>query len=86
MQTTNYKMLFEPVTAQKQISAEGCNAILFFNIGSTTAYVNNIPIPAGASISFNGNCHERDTTNYDIRFATGAGSSLSVVRKINEEK
>jgi hypothetical protein len=60
-----------------------CNAITFFNQGTTVVRLNNaIPIPPGGSISFAGNYNEIDRTIYNITFV-GAGNNLCwVLRKV----
>jgi len=59
-----------------------CNAIEFYNAGTTTAYINNRTLPAGAAWSPASDVGDKDNTQYLLRFDTGGSPSVLVTRKI----
>jgi hypothetical protein len=70
------------VIQQNQPVHADCAEIAFINLGTTTVTLNNVfPIVAGASIAFNGNENEIDTTMYQVSFTGGAGQ-LYIFRKL----
>ncbi|MGR3221384.1 MAG: hypothetical protein ACUZ8H_16430 [Candidatus Anammoxibacter sp.] len=75
-----YSNKFEQVRKAKTVPSQ-CNAILFLNKGTNTAFVNNMPIETDNSLSMAGLYGEKDISRYDIRFATGGTSELYVIRK-----
>lgn len=57
-----------------------CNGISFVNAGTTDCTINQFILPAGASLSIDGNENEMDTTVYNVNFATVG--LVQVIRKI----
>lgn len=62
-----------------EISAN-CSGILFINTGSTTAYINRMPLLAGASLSLDDQNRDIDTTKYQLNFG-GFSGTITVWRK-----
>lgn len=61
-----------------------CNAITFVNPSTTVAFtLNNFPVPAGASISFEGNENEINITEFNINFGAVTTGECWVIKKIN---
>ena len=60
--------------------SSNCAGITFVNNGSLM-YINNFPVAAGASLSFEANENELDSTEYNINFA-GTIGDLWVFKKL----
>jgi len=60
----------------------GSNAITFINNGGSQVFVNNIPLPIGASLSIEGNNDEIDTTQYNLNFGTSTNGNVLVIQKM----
>lgn len=62
--------------------ASNCAEIAFINFGATTVVINNgLPLAPGASVSFNGNQNELDTTIYTLTFPPTGNNNCVVIRK-----
>lgn len=67
---------------RQQIPAN-CSGIMFINTGSVVAYINQMPLPVGATLVLDDQEQNIDTTIYSLNFGgvtTGAG--ITVWRKI----
>ena len=71
-----------PITSSNYAIGEICNAIEFYNGGTSVAYINERPVPAGAAWSPPSHPGEADVTKYSLRFATGGTNLLFVSRKM----
>ncbi len=60
----------------------GSNAISFINNGAAIAYLNNIPLPVGATLSIEGNSDEIDVTQYTLNFGTATNGNVLVIQKM----
>lgn len=80
----NYNNVMELVQSAGPLSNKDFAEITFINLSDTvTAVLNNVfPIAPGASIAFNGNVGERDTTRYSISFTGGTVGELYVMMKV----
>lgn len=59
-----------------------CNGIEFYNSGTVIAYVNNRPIPVGASWSPPCDVGDKDISQYRLNFAGGGNGAVLVTRKL----
>lgn len=59
-----------------------CNAISFYNLGVTTAYVNNVPLIQFQGFSIGGNQGEVDRTKYNIKFSGVGQNQLVIIKKV----
>lgn len=64
-----YKVEFAQYSATIKIDAN-CNSISFVNAGTVDCTINQFLLPAGASLSIDGNENEIDVTTYNINFAS----------------
>jgi hypothetical protein len=64
-----YKIEFSQYSATIKIDSN-CNSISFVNAGTIDCTINQFILPAGASLSIDGNENEIDTTVYNINFAS----------------
>jgi hypothetical protein len=62
-----------------------CNAITFYNNGTVDCKISTIPLPAGQSLSIEGNNDEIDTTTYLLDFGTSLTGNVFVIRKVNNQ-
>lgn len=75
-----YKWQFQQYTGIDNDIKSDCNAIIFYNAGSTAVTINNFPLAVGDRLILGGNENEIDKTVYTASFTTGAGL-LIVARK-----
>ena len=80
-----YKWQFQQYTGVDNQIKSDCNAIIFYNAGTTQVTVNNWPLAVGDRLILGGNEQEIDTTTYTASFTTGTGL-LIVARKYYENK
>ncbi|AXH73872.1 MAG: hypothetical protein [Bacteriophage sp.] len=66
---------------RQQIPAN-CSGIMFINTGSVTAYINNMPLLAGATLVLDDQNENIDKTIYSYNFGGTTGGSITVWRKI----
>ena len=71
---------FTNVTGQWITS--NCNEIAFWNVGTTTATINNVVVLAPQDyLSLNGNVDEIDKTQYTCAFSGSGQSNVIVIKK-----
>jgi hypothetical protein len=81
MADRKYKWLTQVYTgADNQIKSD-CNAIIFYNAGTTPCFVNSWPLVTGDRLILGGNENEIDTSLYTISFSAGGTNQLYVLRK-----
>lgn len=68
------------ITRNQYIEAN-CNAIMFFNIGTSNASLNGIVLAPGIGFSIPANLGEMDVTKWQVQFDAPTGNNLLVVRK-----
>jgi hypothetical protein len=77
----NYTPVFIAYNSPQSIPTD-CNSIIFINLGTTTAIIENVTIAPSQSFVIDGNENEYTTATLQINF-TGAGqNNLVVVKKI----
>lgn len=64
-----YKVEISQYSSNIKIDSN-CNSISFVNAGTVDCTINQFILPAGASLSIDGNENEIDTTIYNITFAS----------------
>lgn len=81
-----YTNVFQTYTQNQKIGCKGqnVNEITFINNGLVNVTLNNaISLVPGNSFGISGNENETDETDgYNITFASGAGASCVVIKKI----
>jgi hypothetical protein len=81
MADRKYKWLTQVYTgADNQIKSD-CNAIIFYNSGTSLVYVNSWPLQPGDRLILGGNENEIDTSLYTISFSPGGTNEFYVLRK-----
>lgn len=68
------------ITRNQYIEAN-CNAVMFFNIGTSNANLNGIVLAPGIGFSIPANLGEMDVTKWQVQFDSPTGNNLLVVRK-----
>ena len=68
------------IEKNRWVTAE-CAEITFYNRGTATVTINNIPFEQNQGISFDGMEGELDVTKYQVIFAKTGTRALFVVRK-----
>jgi hypothetical protein len=77
----NYTPVFIAYNNPQSIPTD-CNSIIFINLGTTTAIIENVSIAPSQSFVIDGNENEYTSATLQINF-TGAGqNNLVVVKKI----
>jgi hypothetical protein len=77
----NYVPVFIAYNTPQSIPTD-CNSIIFINLGTTTALIENVSIAPSQSFVIDGNENEYTTATLQIN-CTGAGqNNLVVVKKI----
>lgn len=80
-----YKIEIDFLTQPTVVQAD-FNAVTFINNSTAIgdlAYVNNVPLNPGQSLSIEGNANEIDTTVYNIGFRTSTTATLIMIKKKN---
>jgi len=80
---TTYRILVQSHTQTTKVISN-CNAITFYNTGLVAAKINTIPLPAGESLSIEGNENEMDITDYNIDLGTATTGTIFVIKKVNQ--
>ena len=76
-----YTPFFISYNAAQSIPTD-CNSILFINLGTTTALVENVTLAPSQSFSIDGNECEYTEATIQINFTGSGSNNLVVVKKV----
>ena len=77
----NYTPVFISYNSAQSIPTD-CNSIIFINLGTTTAIIENVTIAPSQSFVIDGNENEYTTATLQINFNGAGQNNLVVVKKI----
>lgn len=72
--------VFPSNNSSLQVNSQ-CNAILFFNGGTATCTVNNVPLLPNQTLSYSGNLGENIITTFNLKFTTAGTQQIYVTKK-----
>ena len=78
---TNYTPVFIAYNTPQSIPTD-CNSIIFINLGTSNAVIENITLAPSQSFVIDGNENEETNVTLQINFNGGGQNNLVVVKKI----
>ena len=71
----------EQINESRQEVESNCSGIIFINTGTIIAFINNMPLVAGAALTLGTSDLAVDQSKYSINFGGVAGGSINIWRK-----
>jgi hypothetical protein len=59
-----------------------CNSIIFINLGTSTAIIENVTLAPSQSFAIDGNAQEFTDATLQINFTGGGNNNLVVIKKV----
>jgi hypothetical protein len=59
-----------------------CNSIIFINLGTSTAIIENVTLAPSQSFAIDGNAQEFTDATIQINFTGGGNNNLVVIKKV----